>query len=315
MNRREMLTASVAAGLAATSLRTAFGATGTAKFTMDLCPGKVGIKAKPREALVLAKKHGFTSIEPNARFLAGLSKPQRREFADSVEQHGLVWGAGGLPVDFRNDNATFKTELTELPRLAKAMQEVGVTRIGTWIMPSHDQLTYTKNFKLHATRLRRVGKVLSDHGMRLGLEYVGTPTLLVRARYPFIHTMAEGKDLLSSIKQDNVGFVLDTWHWHMAEESGDDIRSLKNEDVVAVDLNDAPAGIPNNQQQDNQRELAAATGVIDVKSFLQALIDIGYDGPIRSEPFNQPLRELDDDAAAAATSAAMKRAFATVGAA
>ena len=46
-----------------------------------------------------------------------------------------------------------------------------------------------------------------------------------------------------------------------------------------------------------------------VKQFLDALAQIGYDGPIQAEPFNAALRALPLDQACAATSTAMKKAF------
>jgi sugar phosphate isomerase/epimerase len=104
--------------------------------------------------------------------------------------------------------------------------------------------------------------------------------------------------------------VLDSWHWYTAEEDIVALQSLTKNDVVAVDLNDAPAGIPVAEQIDNRRELPMATGVIDTKSFLAALISMGYDGPVRAEPFNQELNKLDDSAAVKETATAMKRAFA-----
>jgi predicted xylose isomerase-like sugar epimerase len=42
---------------------------------------------------------------------------------------------------------------------------------------------------------------------------------------------------------------------------------------------------------------------------MDALVEIGYDGPIRAEPFNQALRDMDDIAALKATADAMKKAF------
>lgn len=125
--------------------------------------------------------------------------------------------------------------------------------------------------------------------------------------------MQETKELITATQADNMGFVLDSWHWYCAGETKDDLLTLKNKDVVACDLNDAPAGIPVDQQVDNRRELPATTGTIDVKSFLSALVEIGYDGPIRAEPFNQPLNEMDNDAACMATSKAISKAFAMVG--
>ena len=76
-----------------------------------------------------------------------------------------------------------------------------------------------------------------------------------------------------------------------------------------MDLNDAPAGLTLDQYKDGSRELPAATGVIPGKQFLDALVQIGYDGPIQAEPFNAPLRALPIDQACANTSDAMKKAF------
>lgn len=217
-----------------------------------------------------------------------------------------------MPVDFRKDDKTFRDGVAKLPRIAAGLQRAGVTRMGTWLSPSHDELTYNANFKQHAERLREVTQILKDHGLRLGLEYVGTQLLLVGKRYPFLHTMAETRELIAAIGTGNVGFVLDTWHWWTAGDTEADLLALKNSDVVSVDLNDAPSGIAKPQQKDNERELPMATGVIEIATFLNALVKIGYDGPCRPEPFNKALNALDNDPACAAASAALHKAMATI---
>ncbi|MEZ6060358.1 MAG: TIM barrel protein [Planctomycetaceae bacterium] len=182
--------------------------------------------------------------------------------------------------------------------------------MGTWLSPRHDELTYVANFRQHANRLRECVRILGDHGLRFGMEYVGPKTLWASGRHPFIHSLAETRDLIAEIGLDNVGVVLDSWHWYTAHETVDDLKSLTNADIIACDLNDAPAGIPIDEQIDNKRELPAATGVIDLKAFLTTLAEIGYDGPVRAEPFNAVLNEMDDAEALAATSKAMQKAFA-----
>jgi sugar phosphate isomerase/epimerase len=147
--------------------------------------------------------------------------------------------------------------------------------------------------------------------MRFGLEYVGPKTTWATQRYTFARTLAETRELIAEIGLNNVGIVLDSWHWYHAGDKPSDIMALSNKDVVSVDLNDAPAGIAKDEMVDGKRELAAATGVIDVKSFLGALEKIGYDGPVREEPFNQAVREMSPDAAAAAAMAGLKKAFAS----
>ncbi len=284
---------------------------GARKFTLALTPGSIGVTVKSQKELSdLAFRHGFESVEPRGEELAGMNANEVEFILGDRDSKKLVWAAAGLSVDFRKDEATFRDGLTKLPPIAAALQDAGAKRMGTWLMPSHDTLTYNQNFKQHADRLREIAKILADHDIRLGLEYVGTQLLLVKGRYPFLHTLAETRELIAAIGTGNVGLVLDTWHWWTANDTIEDLLSLKNEDVVTVDLNDAPAGLEKRDQQDNARELPAATGVIDVAGFVKALIQIGYDGPIRPEPFNKPLNELENDAACAATIAAMKKATA-----
>jgi len=63
-----------------------------------------------------------------------------------------------------------------------------------------------KTFSKHASRLRDIAKVLKDHNLRFGLEYVGPKTSWASRRYPFIHTMAEMKELIAEIDTGNVVF-------------------------------------------------------------------------------------------------------------
>jgi sugar phosphate isomerase/epimerase len=282
------------------------------KFTMDLVCGNLGVSAKLPEAIALAHRFGFESVAPDIGFLRSSSESQLSELRDGLKAKNLVWGAAGLSVDFRGGQASFEKGLTNLADEAAALRRAGASRIGTWISPAHKNLTYLANFKQHAARLREVGKVLGDHGVRLGLEYVGPKTSWTAMRYPFIHTMAEMRELIAAIDQPNIGLVLDSWHWYTAHETEADLLALKGSDVICCDLNDAPAGIATDLQKDLVRELPCATGVIDLKTFLSALAKIGYDGPIRAEPFKAELRRMPAEEAVGLTAKAMKQAFALV---
>ena len=310
LNRRAALKLIASAAPLALALPGIAAERPTSKMTVNLVCGMIGVQANQREAIDLAHEHGFGSVEAMAQFLAGLSKDEMAALMEEMRGKGVVFGASGLPVEFRQDEAQFKEGMSSLPRLAAGLERAGVTRVGTWLRPGDNELTHLQNLKQHKQRLGEVARVLGDHGLKLGLEYVGTKTLRDRYRFEFIHTMAETKELLAEIGRDNIGFVLDSWHWWNAEETATDILSLKGSDVVAVDLNDAPAGIPRAQQMDNQRELPLATGVIPVEEFLRALKQIGYDGPVRAEPFNKALNALDNDRACAKTSEALHKAFA-----
>ena len=282
------------------------------KFKMGLNPGAIGVKLDQNQLLDKAVEYEFESIVAYSSTLAKWSDAEIDEFVGKMKSNNISWGASGLPMDFRKDKATQRKGLTELPKHAEALQKAGVTRMSTWIMPTHPELTYLENLKQQGRRLKEAAKILGVYDIKLGLEYVGPKTLMARDKFSFVHTLAECKELIAATGEPNVGVQLDSFHWFCAGETKADILSLSNEDIVTVDLNDARSGFSAGEQLDGKRELPMATGVIDMQSFMDALVEIDYDGPTRAEPFNQPLRDMDNEAALKATSEAMKKAFSLV---
>jgi len=313
-SRRGFITAALAAGaVSATGEKLAQALDGSnRKMKMSLSPGAIGVSANQREAIELAARHGFEAVEAYGSYLASLPADQLEDLRRLMREKGIVFGVASLPVEFRRDDTSFASGMKSLPQLAEGLKRAGVTRMTTYIMPCHDSLTYVSNFKLHASRLREAATVLKDSGIRLGLEYVGPRTLMVSRRYPFIHSMAEMKDLIAEIGTGNVGLLVDSFHWWTSGDTEADILALKNEDVVSVDLNDGAAGVPREQQIDGKRELPTATGVIDLSTFLNALNKIGFDGPVRVEPFNKAVNSLPKEEACAATAKALKQAFSLI---
>ena len=301
-------------GLMATSNLLKAAAPPNHQMTVDLTPGAIGVNtSRPLELNALAAKHGFTSVAPNLKGMASMADSQLGEMVAQMKRQGLRWGTAGCPVSIRSNETEYQSQLSQLPKYSKILSKVGGTRMNTYIPPSSRDTTYLQNFKLWSKRLQEIGEILADNGQRIGLEYIGTFTLLVRGKYPFIHTMAETKDLIADTGAKNIGFVLDSWHWWQAGDSVEDILTLGGDEIIAVDLNDAPSGVVKTEQIDSQRELPVATGVIDAKAFLTAIKETGFDGPVRAEPFNAPLNKMNDDDACAATAKAIKKAFAMIG--
>ena len=271
--------------------------------------GAIGVKASQKEAIEYAAKYGFDAVDADGKYLGGVSDSELHNLLDDMKSKQIAWAMAGLPVEFRKDDAAFAEGMKTFPAYVTGLKRAGVQKVTTWISPAHNERTYRMNFQAHVNRLREIASVLQGSGLRFGLEYVGPKTLWASQRYPFIHTMVEMKELLAEIGKPNVGFVLDSWHWYTSGETGADLLTLKADQVVSVDLNDAPSGIPIDQQVDSRRELPAATGVIDVKTFLSSLSKIGFDGPVRAEPFNEAVRRMQPVDAISATMASLNKAF------
>jgi len=308
-NRREFLrvTAAAAGGMFAT--RSFSAAT---KIRMCLNAGNIGVRANLEESIAMAARYGFNAVDPNVKELAALSDSAMSAMLDDLALKNLTFGSCSQGFTMNQTDEAWSATMRDLALTAKALQRARMTRFVTWISSSDNNLTYIENFRLHARRVREAATALGDCGVSFGLEYLGPKTLWARAKYPFIHTMAEMKELIAEVNRPNAGFLLDIWHWYNAGDTVADVLTLKNRDVVAVHMSDAPAGVPTDQQVDSRRELPVATGVIDTAGFLNALNQIGYDGPAAAEPFNAALRALPPDEALAKTAEAMRKAFALI---
>lgn len=283
------------------------------KFKIALNPGTIGVRANFAQTLDYAIQYQYEAISPfTQEVMEKYSDGQLNEILAKMKEKGISYDSTNVPVEFRHDNTRFNEDFKGLRKFCQTMEKQGATRMNTWIISSHSELTYNENMKQHAYRLGECAKVMKDHGIRFGLEYLGPRTMMTQSRYPFIGSMKEGKELIGEIGESNVGFVLDTFHWYCADDTIEDIRTLKPEDVVVVDLNDARLGLTRETQWDGKRELPMATGVINTKDFLQGIIDIGYEGPVRTEPFNQVLNEMENEEALKLNREAIKKALATV---
>lgn len=282
------------------------------RFRAALVCSAIGVRADQRQAIEYAARFGFEAVEPQPEFLARLSDEELATLRQEMQEKRLTWSAAGLPVDCRGDIDAFTQSLRRFPRFCEVLQRAGIDRVGTWVSPTHNERTYLENFRLHAKRLRAVANIAGGYGLRLGLEYVGPKKSWSAGRYPFIHTMREMRELIAEIDHPCVGLTLDSWHWYTAGETVEDLRKLPGDRIVIVHLNDAPSGVPVEEQIDSVRDLPCATGVIDLKGFLGALVEIGFDGPAYIEPFKKELRQMPPEEALQLTAEAMQKAIALV---
>ncbi len=261
-----------------------------------LSPGAVGVRVSSLEdALQAARTGWFEGLEANmgqvGRAVEELGVAGVQEM---LLQTGIELGAFGLPLEWRAGEDLWKDGLQKLPAAARLAASLGCNRTATYILSGSDTLEFEANRRFHLERLKPVAEILAAEGCRFGLEFLGPKTLKDRFRFPFIAEM-QGMLELAAEMGPNTGVLLDCWHWYTSHSTLAQIEALRPEQVVLVHVNDAPAGIAIDEQQDGVRELPARTGVIDIAGFLGALRSIGYHGPVIPEPFAKELNALPDD--------------------
>jgi sugar phosphate isomerase/epimerase len=264
-------------------------------------PHELGIRGLPLpDAISLARDTGFAGLSFDIRAAAqAIDEHGLATVQDQFAQAGVQPAIWNLPVAWRDDQ--WQADLRELPRLAATARELGATRTATYMPSGSDERPFQENFDWHVARLRPIAEVLRDEGCRFGIEFIGPKTYRAAFRHEFIHTLDGVMELIAAIGTGNVGLLLDSWHVYTSGGTLADLERLTNHDVVVVHVNDAPAGVAPDEQIDTVRTLPMETGVIDLVGFMQALQEMGYDGPVVPEPFSQRIIDLaatDPEAAA-----------------
>jgi sugar phosphate isomerase/epimerase len=283
------------------------------KMKISLIPGPVGINVNANELLDLAIKNKFESIYPLINDLKKMSTMELSDYLDKMASNSISFDVSILPVDFSQTDSIFNDGIKVLKDYCKVMRKIDSVGFCRWIMPTSNNLTYLKNFKIHKERLKECAKIIGDNDMKLGLEFVGPKTLMARDQFSFIRTINELRELISEIDERNVGYQLDTFHLYCANHSIEDLRFLNKDDIIMCQLNDAVKGRTRDEQIDLERNLPGKTGLIDTAPFLNFLQEVGYDRTVSAEPFNKDLNKMNNEEAAKTTYDSIKNSFVNAG--
>jgi sugar phosphate isomerase/epimerase len=275
-----------------------------------LSPGAIGVKAPFAESARLAAKYGFAGVDVGQGVVDELGIEGLRSMLDKL---GLVAAQAGMPVNFREDEETFKRDLDKLPAFAQTMAQIGCERLATWFMPWHATLGYEERFAQMTDRVRRMSQAIEPSGLRFGLEFVGPETLRAGNPNPFIHDIDGLLELIAAVDMDNVGFLLDAFHWYTSGGTKADLDKLSEQLVIVVHVNDGAAGRSACEQIDQERAMPGETGVIDIATFMGALDGMGYSGPVIVEPFSQRVRQMTPEEAVRETAVSLDRIWQLAG--
>ncbi len=265
------------------------------------------------EFVALASRAGFQAVDFSIEAAHNLGLPGA---AETLESNGILPGAIGLPVEWRKDEATFREGLAQLPEFAKFAQDLGCRRCVTWVLPDGGMLK-DQYRKISLGRFIEIARVLADNGVRLGLEFIGPHHFRTKPENVWFYDIAGGLEVAdeinSHLQSNNVGLLVDCYHWHTAGNGTMDLAAIPLEQIVHVHVNDAAQGVAIPDLQDGVRELPGATGAIDIVAFLSTLAALGYDGPVAVETFSAALKQMTPDEAALHAGTAMKSIFEAAG--
>ncbi len=254
------------------------------------------------EFLSISAEAGFPGADVDLNFAQTHGATALR---DLYESKRLKYGAWGLPFDWRGEENKQAEGLAKLSAHAKLAAELKIDSCATWLMPS-SKLPFIETWNFHVSRLKPAAAILADHGLRLGLEFIGPYHLRRMHPHEFIYSPGAMLELADAIGP-NVGLLVDVFHCHTAGATFEHLSQIPGNKIVLAHLNDAP-NVPATDARDGNRVLPGEGG-IDLPAFMAALAKAGYDGPVSLEVFSAELKAMPPADAAKKAWAATKKAL------
>ena len=233
----------------------------------------------------LAAQIGYLGVDVNlAKAMEAGLEATRALLAETRLKPAIL----GLPVEFKKDDAEFQRGMPKLGEAAQFAGAIGCPRMSTWLLPS-SPMPKAEIRKIHVDRLRAICEVLAKSHVRLAIEYVSPVHLRKLHPNEFIYRMDEMLELAKDVGA-TAGLMLDSWHWHHAGATVQDIVAAGKDRIVYVQVADAPK-LPPDQIKDSER-LMPGEGIIDFNAFFGALKKIGYNGGVSPEIFGRGLKDV-----------------------
>lgn len=133
--------------------------------------------------------------------------------------------------------------------------------------------------------IKLVSDLAADYGVKIAYEPLGNKG------YP-VHTVADTMSLLQTVNRDNVGWLLDIYHFHAV---GDSLQALADSDVGKlhlVHMNDVK-DLPSERLTGLDRRVLPGDGVADLRGIISTLHGLAYKGPFSVELFNAEFSSWD----------------------
>ena len=270
----------------------------------------LGIMARQSELLELTLSHGFTALDVDVPLLHKQVEAKGQDHAlRFILSAKVKIGPFDLPVRWQGEEADFKADLAALPAVLDTATVAGANACITTVMPASDSLPYHENFEFHRERLSQIADVLAQKEFRLGLGFLAPNYHRADHAYQFISSPDALLTLIKTIVADNLGVVVDTWHWRIGGGTIDQLRELSADQIVLVRAADIPEDNTMDSITEDLRLMPGTTTVVDHPAVFAALRDADYRGPVVAYPHPSQVGRAARDTVVRSAATALSKLF------
>ncbi|MDF1567058.1 MAG: sugar phosphate isomerase/epimerase family protein [Spirochaetaceae bacterium] len=268
--------------------------------------GQVTLHANILSDVRIAKEAGYTALEVHTdkltRYLnAGRTAQELRRALDgSGIQAAAIDIIGGIEVTGKDEKRALFQETETLCDVASV---IGAPTVQVNAFSHLDGFDIDENIRITAENLKKIADIGSSRGIRFQIE---------GAAWTPIHTLEDCLRLIDAAGRDNVGLVIDFWHfWASRGAEPEDIAKLDSQIIYGVHVSDGyRPGIGEPWVDETElRGVLPGDGDIPVQEWMDAVKATGFDGFVSGEFLNPLLWERDHVEVATAMRLAMEKLF------
>lgn len=246
------------------------------------------VKSSLELDLQFCEKHGYDLIEIRTmdKLKDYLKNHSIEDLANYFKTHKIKPYAFNALVFFNNrDEAGYKEIKEELQYMCEVGQKIGCPNIVVVPLVGTDKFTYAQIKESSVKVLHELADIAEKYSIRLAIEFVGHPQCT-------INTFGQAYDIVQAVNRNNVGLVLDCFHFHAMGSRMEDLKKADGSKIFILhidDTEDFPIGILTDVDR-----VWPGEGAIDLQGILTTLKEIGYkENMVSVELFRPEYYELE----------------------
>ena len=182
----------------------------------------------------------------------------------------------------------YQAILAEFKEMLEAGKKIGVEYIVAVPLVTEQKILKEAIKNSSVNVLKELSDLAEPYGIKIAVEFVGHPQCTV-------NTFGQAYDIVQTVDRDNVGLVLDCFHFHAMGSKLEDLKKADGSKIFILhidDTEDFPIGFLTDEDR-----LWPGEGVIDLDGILSTLKDIGYSDVVSVELFRPEYYQLEAEEA------------------
>ncbi|OUD08833.1 3-keto-5-aminohexanoate cleavage protein [Marivivens niveibacter] len=239
----------------------------------------VSISGDLIEKLTAISNAGFDGIEIFEQDIITFDGSPRqvgelaKEFGLSIDLFQPVRDFEGMPEGLR------QKAFDRVERKFDLLQELGTDLL---LISSSSNPKALGGVDRLAADFAELGELAANRDVRIGYE--------ARSWGTYVSSHLDAWEVVRRADHPNVGIILDSFHTLAAGHDVDSIRRIPGDKVFHVQLSDAPNIEMDLEYLSRHFRSMPGEGDLDIVSFLDAVMDTGYNGPLSLEILNDQFR-------------------------